>query len=186
MKGFLGQRMLVATVKKHTLKLSSDAPRRSIIQSSDLFGDSQRSVAKGLLSSGSLISNSRSNHSARLLYFLNAIILLVGLTYISIMQSHGEYRCRRINVSFKEEIWENATIALPDGSIDTRLLVYPYFNGIYAAEGSSKYLLYSFHPLYACRELSIHFYRLQLTVILDILSKTSLVVVPLSIGMAPK
>ncbi|KAL7518889.1 hypothetical protein ACHAWX_003691 [Stephanocyclus meneghinianus] len=175
MKGFLGQKMLVATVKKHILKVPVDAPRRSIMQSRDLFGDSQRSVRKGLFSSGSLISNSRSNNSARLIYFLNAIILLVGLTYISVMQSRGEYRCRRLNVSFKEEIWENATIALPDGSIDTRLLVYPYFNGIYAAEGSSKYLLYSFHPLYACRELSIHFYRLQLTVILDILSKTSLV-----------
>lgn len=150
MKGFLGQKMLVATVKKHILKVPVDAPRRSIMQSRDLFGDSQRSVRKGLFSSGSLISNSRSNNSARLIYFLNAIILLVGLTYISVMQSRGEYRCRRLNVSFKEEIWENATIALPDGSIDTRLLVYPYFNGIYAAEGSSKYLLYSFiHLMHA-------------------------------------
>eukprot|EP00804_Cyclotella_cryptica_P028546 CCRYP_014805-RA/>CCRYP_014805-RA protein AED:0.07 eAED:0.07 QI:185/0.75/0.88/1/1/0.88/9/2294/790 len=136
MKGFLGQRMLVATVKKHTLKVPIDTPRRSIIQSRDLFGDSQRSVSRGILSSGSLISNSRSNYSARFIYFLNAIVLLVGLTYISIMQSQGEYRCRRLNVSFNEEIWKTASIALPDGSTGTMLLVYPYFNGIYAAEGS--------------------------------------------------
>ena len=48
------------------------------------------------------------------------------------MQSKGKFRCRRIDVSFSEEIWERATIK---GSEETKLLSYPYFNGIYEAIG---------------------------------------------------
>jgi hypothetical protein len=132
-KGFLGQKLLVATVKRHTIEIpmASDM-RRSVVMSRDLFGENSKSVSRDVLRSGTMISNSRSNNLARLLYFLNGIILLSGLTYLSVKQSHGEYRCRRIDVSFGEEIWESATVV---GSSDTRLLVYPYFNGIYEAYG---------------------------------------------------
>ena len=115
--------------------------RESVVMSRDLFGDNQKSVHRNILSSGTMISNSRSNNIARLLYYLNGVILLSGLTYLSVMQSQGKYRCRRVDVSFSEEIWERATIS---GSNDTKLLVYPFFNGIYDAyrSGSSEFVIH--------------------------------------------
>jgi hypothetical protein len=69
------------------------------------------------------------------MYFLNGIVLLAGLTYISVKQGHGGYRCKTITVSFNEEVWEGATVINKDGSIEERLLIYPYFNGVYKEEG---------------------------------------------------
>ena len=139
-KGFLGQKLLVATIKRHTIEIPMGMSRQSVIMTRDLFGDNQKSVHKNILSSGTMISNSRSNNIARTLYYLNGVILLSGLTYLSVMQSQGKYRCRRVDVSFSEEIWERAKIT---GSDDTKLLVYPFFNGVYETHhsGSGKLVL---------------------------------------------
>jgi hypothetical protein len=66
-KGFLGQRL-------HTIAVPRELPRRSIFQIRNLLGSSQTSVRRAVLRSGSLVSNSRSNNFARLIYFLNALI----------------------------------------------------------------------------------------------------------------
>jgi hypothetical protein len=128
----LGQKLLIATVKRHTIEIPMGEDRKSVVMSRDIFGD-QKSVHRDILRSGSMISNSRSNNIARMLYYLNGIVLLSALTYLSSMQSRGRYRCLRIDVVFSEHIWEKAKIV---GSEDTRLLVYPYFNGIYQADGT--------------------------------------------------
>ena len=139
-KGFFGQKMLVATIKKHTLEVIGQ--RESVMGVRELFGGSmtsvtgQRRLSRGSLSAaGLLVSNSRSNNFARFMYFLNGIVLLAGLTYISVKQGHGGYRCKTISVSFNEEVWEGATVMNEDGSIEERLLIYPYFNGVYKEEG---------------------------------------------------
>lgn len=128
----MGQKLLIATVKRHTIEIPMGEDRKSVVMSRDIFGD-QKSVHRDILRSGSMISNSRSNNIARMLYYLNGIVLLSALTYLSSMQSRGRYRCLRIDVVFSEHIWEKAKIV---GSEDTRLLVYPYFNGIYQADGT--------------------------------------------------
>lgn len=135
-KGFLGQKLLVATANKHTIEIPLGTNRKSVIMSRDLFGANQKSVHRDILRSGSMISNSRSNNIARSLYYLNGVILLSGLIYLSVNQSRGFYRCRRIDVSFSEHVWEKANLA---GSDETRLLVFPYFNGIYQQDGSGEY-----------------------------------------------
>lgn len=134
-KGFLGQKLLIATAKKHTIEIPLGTNRESVVLSRDLFGD-QKSVHRDILRSGSMISSSRSNNIARTLYYLNGLILLSGLTYLSVNQSRGYYRCRRIDVSFAEQSWEKAKII---NNEETRLLIYPYFNGAYHQDGSGEY-----------------------------------------------
>ena len=81
--------------------------------------------------SGLIASNNRRNHLVRLVYFLNATIVLVGLGIITYRQNKGDYRCSRVAVSFDEEIWEQAKVRVSDDEVVDRLLIYPYFNGIY-------------------------------------------------------
>ena len=44
--------------------------------------------------SGKIASNNRVNHFVRLIYFLNAAIVLIGLGYITHTQKSGYYRAR--------------------------------------------------------------------------------------------
>ena len=76
-KGFLGQKLLVATVKRHVIEIPMGQTRKSVVMSRDLFG--QKSVQNDALRSGTMISNSKSNNIARLIYYCNAIILLSAL-----------------------------------------------------------------------------------------------------------
>ena len=84
--------------------------------------------------SGKIASNNRVNYIVRFIYFLNAAIILVGLGYITHAQKSGHYRARSVSVLFEEVIWEDANVLLDDGSIEQRLLIYSYFNGIYRGE----------------------------------------------------
>ena len=84
--------------------------------------------------SGKIASNNRVNHFVRLIYFLNAALVLIGLGYITYNQKNGHYRARSVSVLFEEVIWEEANVLLDDGRIEQRLLIYSYFNGIYRGE----------------------------------------------------
>ena len=84
--------------------------------------------------SGMIASNNRVNYIVRLIYFLNAAIVLIGLGYITHTQKSGHYRARSVSVLFEEVIWEDANVLLDDGRIEQRLLIYSYFNGIYKGE----------------------------------------------------
>ena len=41
-----------------------------------------------------------------------------------------------ISVTFDEDIWERAYVRLPNSSLEKRLLIYSYFNGVYEGEKS--------------------------------------------------
>ena len=84
--------------------------------------------------SGKIASNNRVNYIVRLIYFLNAALVLIGLGYITHTKKSGHYRARSVNVLFEEVIWEDANVLLDDGRIEQRLLIYSYFNGIYKGE----------------------------------------------------
>ena len=116
--------MLIATNERHDLEISGT--RQSVIS-----GGSGSVSDHRLSSSGLIVSNNRVNHLVRFVYFLNAAIVLAGLGYITATQKHGHYRCNSISALFDEEIWEHAYVRLPDDSIEARLLIYSYFNGIY-------------------------------------------------------
>lgn len=124
--------MLIATIKRHTLELPGR--RLSLFANRSLF-DSRSPIA------GLMVSNNRANTFARLVYFLNAAVLLGGLAYITVSQGKGEYRCKSVTVSFNEEIWEHAHVFVPgDGSkIEDRLLIYSHFSGTYKGESLPEY-----------------------------------------------
>lgn len=143
-RGFFGRSMLIATNQKYNLHHSGMGG----IRGSALFGSrnntnnapltpsmTERMTDRRLSFSGLIASNNRVNHFVRLIYFLNAAIILGALGYIAQIQKNGDYRCNTINVLFDEVIWENAHVQLPDGSIEERLLMYSYFNGIYKEDG---------------------------------------------------
>jgi hypothetical protein len=120
--------MLLATNQKHTLEMSET-------RQSPLFESRSAINERRLSSSGLIASNNLTNLIIRFVYFLNAAIILIGLAYITTNQANGRYRCSKITVLFDEEIyWENAIVRHRDGSIGERLLMYPYFNGIYRGE----------------------------------------------------
>ena len=53
---------------------------------------------------------------------------------MSVRQSRGDFQCKSITVKFREDIWREATVdSNPD---DKRVLVYSFFNGVYAQDGS--------------------------------------------------
>ena len=119
----------MATNQKCNLQIAG--MRRSVV-----LGGSTASVVneRRLSFSGMIASNNRVNHIVRSIYFLNALIILVGLGYITQNQQMGRYRPSAIEVLFDEVIWEDANVLLDDGSIEQRLLIYSYFNGIYRGE----------------------------------------------------
>lgn len=127
-RGFFGKSMLAATNEKYILLIEQDASRNSPFSGSV---NTRTESERRLSSSGLIVSNNRVNRFVRLVYFLNAAIVLIGLGIITRGQKAGDYRSRRISVIFDEEIWESAPVRLEDGSTEDRLLVYSSFNGVY-------------------------------------------------------
>lgn len=126
--------MLWATNKKHTLEFADLEP--SFDQNPILAAGGSRSSLneRRLSSSGLIASNKRTNIIVRFIYFLNSAIVIAGLIYITVAQKSGAYRCKTVTVLFDEEYWKNAYVMLDDGSVEERLLMYSYFNGIYKGE----------------------------------------------------
>ena len=74
----------------------------------------------------------------RLVYFLNTCLGIIYLTYLTIKQQGGSYRCTKILVAFGDEVWENAYVTTDEnGQIERRLLIYSHFNGIYEEDGEA-------------------------------------------------
>lgn len=131
-RGFFGRSLLIATNKKHDLEISG--ARDMDMRRSALFSHTDAATDRRLSFSGLIASNNRVNSIVRIIYLFNAAILLCGLAILSAMQYNGRYRCRTINVAFGEQIWEEAHVMFDDGSIEERLLIYSYFNGLYKGE----------------------------------------------------
>mmetsp|Transcript_24187 Transcript_24187/g.41279 ORF Transcript_24187/g.41279 Transcript_24187/m.41279 type:complete len:672 (+) Transcript_24187:20-2035(+) len=67
-------------------------------------------------------------------YLFNLCGLLVGMIYVSVRQSRGDFQCKSITVKFREDIWREAIVG--SNPEDKRVLVYSNFNGVYAQDGS--------------------------------------------------
>jgi len=97
----------------------------------------------------------------RLVYCMNAALMLSGISILMVNQDAGKYRCRSKSIAFGDEVWEEAWVKLGPCNIDSdcgdgqqclesvesdcgdgqqcqksycyeqRLLIYSHFNGIY-------------------------------------------------------
>jgi len=83
----------------------------------------------------------------RLVYCLNAALMLSGISILMVNQDSGKYRCKSKSIAFGDEVWEEAWVKLGTCNIDSdcgdgqqcresycyeqRLLIYSHFNGIY-------------------------------------------------------
>jgi hypothetical protein len=83
----------------------------------------------------------------RLVYCINAALMISGIVVLMINQDIGEYRCKSKSIAFGDEVWEEAWVKLGPCIVDSdcgdgqlcrasncyeqRLLVYSHFNGIY-------------------------------------------------------
>eukprot|EP00578_Thalassiosira_sp_NH16_P023261 CAMPEP_0181093132 /NCGR_PEP_ID=MMETSP1071-20121207/9285_1 /TAXON_ID=35127 /ORGANISM="Thalassiosira sp., Strain NH16" /LENGTH=802 /DNA_ID=CAMNT_0023175351 /DNA_START=14 /DNA_END=2422 /DNA_ORIENTATION=+ len=113
-RGFFGKTMVLATHEKKKLLIDFNRKR-------------------------GISSRYWSHRCARIVYFSNAVIMLAGLSVITVNQQHGKYRCGSITVNFEEEIWERAhvVIDMQDGfSTEERLLLYSHFSGTYIENGT--------------------------------------------------
>ncbi|KAL9185555.1 hypothetical protein ACHAXT_003332 [Thalassiosira profunda] len=126
-RGFFGKTMLMAANARYTLTLSGIPEQRQSIEARSTLENERRLSISGLLA-----SNNRTNYIVRFVYFLNVAVVLAGLAYIAAKQDGGHYRCNTISVLFDEVIWEDALV-LRDDRVEERLLLYPYFNGLYMA-----------------------------------------------------
>jgi len=73
------------------------------------------------------------------LYFVNLAVFLAVMIIVSVRQTNGKYQCESITIRFGDEVWEKAYVQWPEsssmftpGSIEERVLVYSFFNGVYA------------------------------------------------------
>jgi hypothetical protein len=76
---------------------------------------------------------------ARLVYFVNAALIVIGMAIITRNQNRGLYRCQSLTFNIGEDMWEEANI-LKNGSshlTEKRLLIYTYFSGIYVENGTT-------------------------------------------------
>eukprot|EP00577_Skeletonema_sp_RCC1716_P005244 CAMPEP_0113387154 /NCGR_PEP_ID=MMETSP0013_2-20120614/8386_1 /TAXON_ID=2843 ORGANISM="Skeletonema costatum, Strain 1716" /NCGR_SAMPLE_ID=MMETSP0013_2 /ASSEMBLY_ACC=CAM_ASM_000158 /LENGTH=769 /DNA_ID=CAMNT_0000270033 /DNA_START=12 /DNA_END=2318 /DNA_ORIENTATION=+ /assembly_acc=CAM_ASM_000158 len=97
----------------------------------------------------------------RLVYCMNAALMLSGISILMVNQDSGKYRCKSKSIAFGDEVWEEAWVKLGTCNIDSdcgdgqqclesvesdcgdgqqcqksycyeqRLLIYSHFNGIY-------------------------------------------------------
>lgn len=65
----------------------------------------------------------------RVVYLLNICIGIGSLTYLTLTQREGKYRCDSVTVSFGDDVLEEAYVKNADGEFEKRLLVFSHFNG---------------------------------------------------------
>jgi len=92
----------------------------------------------------------------RLVYCVNAALMLIGISILMFKQDSGEYRCKSKSIAFGDEVWEKAWVKLGPCNADSdcsddrqqckesycyeqRLLVYSHFNGIYEESTRDKH-----------------------------------------------
>ena len=77
---------------------------------------------------------------------MNICIGIGGLTYLTVTQKQGKYRCQSVTVSFGDDTFEEAYVTNEDGVLEKRLLIFSHFNGVYVENGK---ILSIFHFQYA-------------------------------------
>jgi len=107
-RGFWGTAIMDATQKSNSIQAA----------------DNERGIA----------SLSWSHILARVVYYFNAIALLLGLVIVNVKQSEGAYRCNTMTVTFEEITLEEAFVYNAP-SDEPWLLIYSHFNGIYKEDG---------------------------------------------------
>jgi hypothetical protein len=73
----------------------------------------------------------------KIIYFLNACFGIAFLTYFTVKQEEGTYRCTMVTVSFGDVMWEHALVKHAGGELETKLLMYSHFNGVYEEDGKN-------------------------------------------------
>lgn len=76
----------------------------------------------------------RAKRFIRFIYVFNICLGLGGLTYLTITQNEGKYRCKDVTVSFGDDV-SVVWVTNEEGELQKRHLVYSYFNGIYKENG---------------------------------------------------
>lgn len=105
-RGFFGRKLRVATNRSHCIKGSKES--RAFRRWTKRF--------------------------IRFIYIFNICLGVALLTFATIKQREGAYRCNTVHVDFGDAVWEEAyvTTGVEKGK---RLLLYSHFNGIYEEEG---------------------------------------------------
>lgn len=70
----------------------------------------------------------------KVVYAINFIALMTGMTWVSVKQIRGSYQCHSITVNFGDDIWENAIVLNSTGGVEEWDLIYSYFNGVYVKQ----------------------------------------------------
>ena len=65
----------------------------------------------------------------KVLYIVNLIAMLVGLTIITVKQIRGDYHCDSITAIFDHHIWQDAVVMNATGGVVKMDLIYSYFSG---------------------------------------------------------
>lgn len=81
------------------------------------------------------------------IYFINLAGFLSAMTVVSVRQSRGYYQCGSITLTLDPNlVWREAVFKWPDDSVnypaglyEEMILVYSYFNGVYAKDDSRTY-----------------------------------------------
>ena len=72
-------------------------------------------------------------------YFFNFCGLLSAMIYVSTKQSKGDFQCKEISVRMSDDnIWDESIVKWPEGGYEEMVLVYSYFNGVYAQDGTIR------------------------------------------------
>ena len=73
----------------------------------------------------------------KIIYFLNACFGIAFLTYFTVKQEEGTYRCTMVTVSFGDVMWEHSLVKHAGGKLETKLVMYSHFNGVYEEDGKN-------------------------------------------------
>ena len=125
--GFLGKALRVATGNKHHIKTSKESHALRRVSWTRKMKDQESDCCSPFS------SFQWTKCFIRSLYVFNMLFFGGCLTYFTVMQHGGEYRCQSVTVSFGDAVWENAFLDTENGT-ENRLLIYSHFNGIYKGE----------------------------------------------------
>lgn len=132
--------------------------RRGFFSRSLKVAANQNNVIQCSSSLGARRIRKWSTRFIRAIYFSTAIVMLCGLSIITVRQSKGAYGCRSLLIDLGDGVWENAWVELDKKcSVDAdcnntnqlcygdedednrcyekRLLIYSHFNGYYNQDG---------------------------------------------------
>jgi len=133
-RGFLGRNLRYITNQTHSYEApGNELHRGSAVQSST--ESTNQPLTASTIASFNLESFSIwCKRIIRFIFYMNMLVMLAGLAYVSVTQDTGEYRCKSISVAFGDDVWEGAWVIKEGEEPEDRLLIYSHFNGIYVEE----------------------------------------------------